>query len=121
MDLNHPLVHSGALTQFKLAHPTTLVNAFRQTRSFEPVTFKAEPIAAWLNGSALVSRGCTWSLYTKETKKTKNLVLGPGPGGIGPNPGRAGVLRGGPVQASGQFWNHSTNSGIPWSILIPGL
>ena len=38
-DLNHPLVNSSDLAQFKFAHQTSLVNAFDQTRSFEPVNF----------------------------------------------------------------------------------
>ena len=36
-DSNQPLVNSSDLAQFKFAHQTPLVNAFNQTRSFEPV------------------------------------------------------------------------------------
>ena len=36
-DLNHPLVNSSDMAQFKFAHQTSLVNSFSQTRSFEPV------------------------------------------------------------------------------------
>ena len=38
-DSNHPLVNSSDLAQFQFAHQTSLVNAFNQTRSFEPVNF----------------------------------------------------------------------------------
>jgi len=38
-DSNHPLVNSSDRAQFKFAHPTSLVNAFDQTRSLEPVNF----------------------------------------------------------------------------------
>ena len=36
---HQPLVNSSDMTQFKFTHQASLVNAFNQTRSFEPVNF----------------------------------------------------------------------------------
>jgi len=35
----NPLVNSSDMAQFKLTHQASLVDAFNQTRSFEPVNF----------------------------------------------------------------------------------
>jgi len=37
----------------------------------------AAPMATWLSSSALLKSACVQVVYTKETKKTKNLVLRP--------------------------------------------